>query len=60
VLTDICSFYAAPDATAFEGKTKALAARFTQVEQRLSDGLYFDGERLTHVCDDFSPFMAML
>lgn len=55
VLNDIWGLYTAPDAAAFGGKAKALAGKFAQVEQRLSDGPYFDGSRFSLVDAVFGP-----
>ncbi len=55
VLNDIWGFYVAPDAVAFEAKAKALAAKFDQIELRLGNGPYFDGERFSLVDAVFGP-----
>jgi glutathione S-transferase len=55
VLNDIWGFYVAPDVSAFDAKVKALAAKFDQIELRLGDGPYFDGERFSLVDAVFGP-----
>lgn len=55
VLNDIWGFYTAPDTTAFESKAKVLAAKFAQLERRLSAGPYFDGARFSLVDAAFGP-----
>jgi glutathione S-transferase len=55
VLNDIWGFYTAPDAAAFDGKAKALVGKFQQLELRLSDGPYFDGDRFSLVDVAFGP-----
>jgi glutathione S-transferase len=49
VLNDIWGFYTAPDAPAFGDKARALAGKFDQLEKRLGNGPYFDGERFSLV-----------
>jgi glutathione S-transferase len=55
VLDDIWAFYAALDASAFETKVKVLGGKFGQLEQRLSDGPYFDDSRFSLVDAVFGP-----
>jgi glutathione S-transferase len=55
VLNDIWGFYVAPDVAALDTKTKALAAKLTQIECRLGDGPYFDGEHFSLVDAVFGP-----
>lgn len=55
VLNDIWGLYSAPDAAGFDGKAKALACKFAQLEQRLLDGPYFDGPRFSLVDAAFGP-----
>lgn len=55
VLADIAGFYAAPDATAFEAKRQALAAKFDRVEQALGEGAHFAGARFSLVDAAFGP-----
>ncbi|HLP68314.1 MAG TPA: glutathione S-transferase family protein [Rhizobium sp.] len=55
VLNDIAGFYSAPDEAAFEAKVVALEAKFARIEQRLGDGLFFDGDRFSLVDAVFGP-----
>jgi glutathione S-transferase len=55
VLNDIWSLYMAPDASSFDAKVKALSGKFDQIERRLGDGPYFDGERFSLVDAVFGP-----
>src|SRR5205085_1313019 len=55
VLNDIWGFYAASDAASFEAKAEALSAKFDQIERRLGDGPYFDGELFSLVDAVFGP-----
>jgi len=55
VLNGIWGLYSAPDAAGFDGKAKALACKFAQLEQRLLDGPYFDGPRFSLVDAAFGP-----
>ena len=55
VLNDVWGFYTAPDPAAFDGKAKVLVGKFTQLEQRLSTGPYFDGEQFSLVDAVFGP-----
>lgn len=55
VLNDISGFYAATDASAFDAKSKALSAKFEQLEKRLADGPYFDGPNFALVDAVFGP-----
>lgn len=55
VLSDIWGFYAAPDKAAFNTKAKSLSVKFDQIEQRLEEGPYFDGNRFSLVDAAFGP-----
>ena len=55
MLNDIWAFYTAPDAVAFESKAKTFAGKFQQLELRLDDGPYFEGERFSLVDAAFGP-----
>src|SRR4029079_5141070 len=55
VLNDIWGFYTAPDAAAFDTKAKTLAGNFQQLELRLNDGPYFEGDRFSLVDAAFGP-----
>lgn len=55
VLNDIWSLYVAPDAAALEAKANALAAKFAQIERRLGQEPYFDGEHFSLVDAVFGP-----
>lgn len=55
VLNEIWGFYAAPDALTFDCKVRALAAKFDQIERRLSVGPYFDGAPFSLVDAVFGP-----
>jgi len=55
VLNDIWGFYVAADAPDFGAKAKALSAKFDQIERRLGDGPYFDGEQFSLVDAVFGP-----
>jgi glutathione S-transferase len=55
VLNDIWGFYTAPDADAFDAKAKTLAGKFQQLELRLNDGPYFEGDRFSLVDAAFGP-----
>ena len=55
LLNDIWGFYTAPDAGAFDGKAKTIAGKFQQLESRLSDGPFFDGDRFSLVDAAFGP-----
>jgi len=55
VLNDIWAFYVAPDSASFDAKVAALSGKFDQIEQRLGDGPYFDGERFSLVDIVFGP-----
>jgi glutathione S-transferase len=55
-LNDIAGLYAAPDARTFDDKVRALAAKFTVLEQRVSAaGPYFDGAWFSLVDAAFGP-----
>ena len=55
ILMDIWNFYVATDEATFEAKRNALTAKFERLEQRLSDGPYFDGARFSLVDAVFGP-----
>ena len=55
VLNDIWGFYTAPDAASFEAKATMLSAKFNQLERRLGDGPFFDGDRFSLVDAVFGP-----
>jgi glutathione S-transferase len=55
VLSDIWGFYTAADPTTFVAKAKVLAGKFERLEQRLTDGPYFDGDRFSLVDASFGP-----
>lgn len=55
ILNDIWSFYTATDDSVLQAKTRALAEKFARLEQRLSDGPYFDGARFSLVDAVFGP-----
>jgi glutathione S-transferase len=55
VLNGIWAFYAAPDALTLETKAKVLGGKFGQLEDRLSDGPYFEGARFSLVDAVFGP-----
>jgi len=55
VLNDIAGLYAAPDAVEFAGKQAALRAKFTRLEARLGEGVWFAGERFGLVDAVFGP-----
>ena len=55
VLNDISGFYTAPDQAAFAAKGKTLEQRFGQLEQRLGEGPFFEGERFSLVDAVFGP-----
>jgi glutathione S-transferase len=55
VLNDIWGLYAAPDATLFNAKAKALSVKFEQIERRLDHGPYFSSERFSLVDAAFGP-----
>jgi glutathione S-transferase len=54
-LNDIWGLYSASDAAVFDSKAKAIAAKFAQLERRLSNGPYFDGGRFSLVDAVFGP-----
>lgn len=55
VLNDIWGFYMAPDVAAFRAKVDALSGDFSQIERRLAEGTYFDGEDFSLVDAAFGP-----
>jgi glutathione S-transferase len=55
VLNDIWGFYTAPDAPTFNGKANVLSGKFEQLEQRLTNGPYFEGKRFSLVDAVFGP-----
>jgi glutathione S-transferase len=55
VLNDIWAFYTAPDEAAFAAHTKALSAKFEQLEHRLGPGPFFGGGRFSLVDAAFGP-----
>jgi glutathione S-transferase len=55
ILNDISAFYRAPDATLFEVKRTALAAKFQRLETTLGDGPFFAGARFSLVDAAFGP-----
>jgi glutathione S-transferase len=55
LLNDIWAFDTAPDAAAFAAKAKTLAGKFQQLELRLSEGRYFDGDTFSLVDAAFGP-----
>jgi glutathione S-transferase len=55
VLNDIWGFYTAADQAAFAAKGKTLEQRFGQLEQRLGEGPFFEGERFSLVDAVFGP-----
>jgi glutathione S-transferase len=55
ILNDIWGLYTAPDLAAFDAKAKALAGKFSWIEETLSDGPYFDGESFSLVDSVFGP-----
>ncbi|MBS7702980.1 glutathione S-transferase family protein [Chelatococcus asaccharovorans] len=55
ILNDIAGLYNAADATAFEVKVDSIAAKFVQIEARLTDGPYFAGAEFSLVDAIFGP-----
>jgi glutathione S-transferase len=55
VLNDIWAFYSAVDASAFESKAATLDGKFARLEERLSEGPYFDGAHFSLVDAVFGP-----
>ena len=55
VLNNIWGFYTAADAAVFEAKARTLGGQFSQIERRLNDGPYFEGERFCLVDGVFGP-----
>ncbi len=55
ILNDIWSFYIAQSADAFEKKAEEISTKFSQIERRLDNGPYFDGERFSLVDTVFGP-----
>jgi glutathione S-transferase len=55
ILIDLWSFYMAADDATFQGKAALIAGKFERLEQRLSDGPYFDGARFSLVDAVFAP-----
>jgi glutathione S-transferase len=55
VLNDIVGLYAAPAADALHAKTRALAAKFENLERRLGAGPWFAGEDFSLVDAAFGP-----
>lgn len=55
ILNDIWAFYVAPDAAAFEVKSKTLSARFERLEHHLGAGPYFAGTSFSLVDAVFGP-----
>jgi glutathione S-transferase len=54
-LNDIAGFYAAQDEPTLTTKSRALRAKFEQLEARLDTGPYFDGNRFSLVDAVFGP-----
>lgn len=55
ILNDIAGLYNAADATSFEAKVGSIAAKFVQIEARLTDGPYFAGSEFSLVDAIFGP-----
>lgn len=55
ILNDIAGLYNAADATSFEARAGLIAAKFAQIEARLTDGPYFAGARFSLVDAVFGP-----
>lgn len=55
ILNDIAGLYNAADSTSFETKVGSIAAKFLQIEARLSDGPYFAGSEFSLVDAIFGP-----
>ena len=55
LLSDIGSFYSAPDEGAFTAKAAVLSDKFTRLEKELGDGPWFAGEKFTLVDAVFGP-----
>jgi len=55
ILADIWGFYTASDDTTLQAKARALTEKFKRLEQRLSDGPYFEGARFSLVDAVFGP-----
>ena len=55
ILMDLWSFYTATDEATFEAKRRTLTEKFARLEQRLSEGPYFDGARFSLVDAVFGP-----
>ena len=55
ILTDIAAFYNAPDASSFEARHASLADRFSRLEAKLTNGLWFDGAGFSLVDTAFAP-----
>lgn len=55
ILGDLWGFETAKDAETYEAKRKALTEKFARVEEALSDGPFFAGERFSLVDAVFAP-----
>jgi glutathione S-transferase len=55
VLSDIASFYAAPDEATFKARTVQLEQRFARLETRLAASPWFDGDSFSLVDAVFGP-----
>ncbi|WP_119299500.1 glutathione S-transferase family protein [Dongia deserti] len=55
ILMDLWNFYTATDEAAFQAKATLLTEKFERLEQRLGDGLYFEGARFSLVDAVFGP-----
>jgi glutathione S-transferase len=55
ILNEIWGFYTAPDVVSFDAKAATLGSKFNQIEQRLGNGPYFDGDRFSLVDAVYGP-----
>ncbi len=55
ILNDIARLYSAPDQASFAAAAKTSSAKFDQVENRLANGPWFDGDRFSLVDAVFGP-----
>jgi glutathione S-transferase len=55
ILNVIAGLYSAPDLETFQAKVQDLSTKFGQIEARLGNGPYFDGNRFSLVDTVFGP-----